>query len=118
MRDDLSRFDDDIESIFIEIERDQNGCHKNIVIGVIYHPPNQDLKCCSLLGDYDINLLNYDQHVPPGELLDMLSSNGCLPLITRPTRVTPTCATLIDNIFTNNIADISHCMQGLLVTDV
>ena len=117
MRDDLSRFDDDIESIFIEIEKDQNGCHKNIVIGVIYHPPNQDLKqftekvndlvhslksekkCCYLLDDYNINLLNYDQHVPTGEFVDMLSSNGFLPLITRPTRVTPTSATLIDNIF-------------------
>ena len=77
-------------------------------------------KCCYLLGDYNINLLNYDQHVPTGEFVDMLSSNGFLPLITRPTRVTPTSATLtcIDNIFTNNIADVSHCMQGLLVTDV
>ena len=136
MRDDLSRFDDDIESIFIEIEKDQNGCHKNIVNGVIYRPPNQNLKhftekvndlvhslksekkCCYLLGDNNINLLNYDQHVPTGEFVDMLSSNGFLPLITRPTRVTPTSATLIDNIYTNNIADVSHCMQGLLVTDV
>ena len=41
-----------------------------------------------------------------------------LSLITRPTRVTPTSATLIDNIFSNNIADVSHCMQGFLVTDV
>ena len=48
----------------------------------------------------------------------MFSSNGFLPLITRPTRVTPTSARLIDNIFTNNIAVVSHCMQGLLVTDV
>ena len=44
MRDDISRFDEDIESIFIAIENVQNGCHKNIVVGVIYHPPNQDLK--------------------------------------------------------------------------
>ena len=93
MRDDLSRFDDDIESICIEIEKDQNGCHKNFVIEVIYHPPNQDLKHfaekvndlvhslksekkrCYLLGDYNVNLLNYDQHVPTGEFVDMLSSN-------------------------------------------
>ena len=44
MRDDISRFDEDIESIFIDIENVQNVCHKNIVVGVIYHPPNQDLK--------------------------------------------------------------------------
>ena len=117
-----------LNPFLFEIEKDLNGCHKNIVIGVIYHPPNQDLKhftekvnelvhslksekkCCYLLGDYKINLLNYDQHVPTCEFVDMLSSNGFLPLITRPTRVTPTSATLIDTIFTNNIADASHCM--------
>ena len=48
----------------------------------------------------------------------MLSSNGFLPLITRPTRVTATSATLIDNIFTNNLIDISSSLQGLLVTDI
>ena len=136
MRGDLSRFDDDIESIFIEIEKDQNVCYRNIVIGVIYHPPNHDLKhftekvndlvhslksekkCCYLSGDYNIKLLNYDQQVPTGKFVDMLSSNSFVPLITRPTRVTPTSATFIDNIFTNNIAHVSHCMQRLLVTDV
>ena len=44
VRDDISRFDEDIESFFVEIENVQNGCHKNIVVGIIYHPPNQDLK--------------------------------------------------------------------------
>ena len=45
----------------------------------------------------------------------MLSSNGFLPLITRPTRVIATSATLIDDIFTNNLIDISSSFQGLLV---
>ena len=32
--------------------------------------------------------------------------------------VTPTSVTLIDNIFTNNIADINHSVQGLFITDL
>ena len=41
-----------------------------------------------------------------------------LPLITRPTRVTATSATLIDNIFTNCLENCSHSVQGLMVTDI
>ena len=32
--------------------------------------------------------------------------------------VTPTSVTLIDNIFTNNIADINHSVHGLFITDL
>ena len=52
------------------------------------------------------------------QFVDMMSSSGFLPLITRPTKVTATSATLIDNIFTNNLMDISHSLQGLFITDV
>ena len=64
------------------------------------------------------------KQVPANELwrqsriVDMLSSNGFLPVITCLTRVNPTSATLIDNIFTNNIADVYLFMQEFFVTDV
>ena len=48
----------------------------------------------------------------------MLSSLTYVPLFTRPTRVTADSATLIDNIFTNNINDFSHSTQGILVKDI
>ena len=38
------QIDDHIEAICIELEKDQNGCHKNSVIGVLYHSSHQDLK--------------------------------------------------------------------------
>ena len=38
-----------------------------------------------------------------------------LALITRSSRLTATSATLIDNIFTNNIGDINHSVQGLFM---
>ena len=75
-------------------------------------------KTCYLLGDYNIDILNYASHVHTAQFVDMMSSNGFLPLITRPSRVTATSATLIDNIFTNDIGDINHSVQGLFITDI
>ena len=41
-----------------------------------------------------------------------------MPLITRPTRLTNSTATLIDNIFTNDFIDIEQSMTGLFITDI
>ena len=119
----------------LKLKRGQQNA-RNVLIGVIYRPPNQDIflfneklnnimndvlmenKICYLLGDYNINILNYASHVHTAQFVDMMSSSGFIPLITRPTRVTATSATLIDNIFTNYLEDIGHSIQGLFITDV
>jgi hypothetical protein len=54
-----------------------------------------------LTGDYNINLLEFKHHIPTGEFVDCMTSKHFLPMILRPTRITPTSATLIDNIFIN-----------------
>ena len=48
----------------------------------------------------------------------MLYSYGYLPLINRPTRVTKTSATIIDNIFSNETTASIDSSQGILVTDI
>lgn len=125
---------DDIEcaeSLFIEVLKPKG---KNIVIGVVYRPPASDLnafvqntdtlitkiarenKICYLMGDFNINLLNYKNHELTNEFLDIMYSNMFFPLITRPTRITSFNATLIDNIFTN---DLDNCLfSGLIFTDI
>ena len=75
-------------------------------------------RLCYLLGDFNINLLNHDSHIHTGEFIELLSTYSFLPLITRPTRVTASTATFIDNILTNDVDDIVHSDQGILVTDV
>ena len=133
-RPDISTIESDMETVFIEISKDQLQIDKNILIGVIYRPPATDVrsfndklnvyldkirkenKICYLLGDFNINLLNHDTHNLTGEFYDLMTSNSFLPLITRPTRVTATSATLIDNIFSNYLENCSHWMQGLMVT--
>ena len=135
-RNDLVHFDEDVESVYIKIGKDQLHTSRYIIIGVIYRPPNRDIasfndklcialerikkenKLCYLLGDYNINILNRDSHLDTGGFIDLLSSYAFVPLITRPISVTATTANLIDNILTNNVENTDHSDQGILVTDV
>ena len=91
----------ELESTFIEIV---NPKKSNIVVGVIYRHPSMDLtdfncnylnklleniskeqKSIFLLGDFNVNLLNYNEHNQANEVLDSLASNSFIPLILQPT---------------------------------
>ena len=130
VRGDLSTMHDDIECIFVEA-----NASKKVLIGVIYRPPgrnidgfNEQLKLifdkisnihcpCYLTGDVNINLINHASHKLTTDYLDLIYSNGYIPLINRPTRVTNETATLLDHILTNNFIDKSM-YQGVLLTDI
>ena len=56
------------------------------------------------LGDFSIDLLNYNDHQPTNEFLDSLASNLFLPYILQPTRLTSQPKTLIGNVFSNVIS--------------
>ena len=125
-----------IQCVSVEVEKHVLKTSKNVVISVIYRPPNTDVrifidkmnilldtimkehKLCYLLGDYNLIILNYDTHDTTAEFIDILYSHAILPLINRPTRVTQSSATAIDNIFTNDIDAIENGCHGILVTDI
>ena len=134
-RPDLDVFNDDIESVFVEINgKSINSC-KNHIVGVIYRPPNRDIESfwfhlrqildrlkscrqyCHLLGDYNINLLKADDHISTSNFIDDMYSYSFIPMITKPSRITDRCSTLIDNIFTNAIQE-TKIFNGLLYTDI
>jgi hypothetical protein len=134
-RTELCLMTETIESLFIEIPRDNTGLAKDVIIGIVYRPPNQDVnlfneKLCDtlarvkdenkliyLMGDFNINILETKNHLPSSEFLDMIYTNSLFPLITKPTRMTTTSATLIDNIFTNDIAN-TRTLNGIFFTDI
>ena len=64
---------------------------------------SKEQKSVYLLGDFNVNLLNYNDHPPTNEFLDSLASNSVIPYILQPTRITDHSETLIDNIFSNVI---------------
>ena len=69
---------------------------------------SKEQKFVFLLGDFNVNLLNYNEHNQTNEFLDSLASSSFIPLILQPTRITTHSNTLIDNIFSNDIdPDIS-----------
>ena len=107
------------DSVFVEI---QNPHGKNFIIGTVYRPLSanlheflesfhqlldrvtRDSKMCYIMGDFNLDLLNADLHSGTNEFINALFSHFLCPLISRPTRLTSYSATLIDNIFTNNIS--------------
>jgi len=135
-RNDLLCNSDCIESVFIEFDGKMVGCQQNVIIGNIYRPPNTDInvfnecmsrilstiknenKLCYCMGDYNINILNNETHADTGKFLDLMYSHSFIPLITKPTRVCNDSATIIDNIFTNDILCNEDQTQGVLFTDV
>ena len=119
------------ESLFVEIF---NPKGKNYIIGVIYRPPNhnvanfiselnsligkisRDNKNCYIMGDFNLDLLNHSSHQFTNEFLDIMYANSFSPLMTLPTRLTSHSATLIDNIFTNNLE--KYAFSGLILSDI
>ena len=65
------------------------------------------------MGDFNINLLNYDHHMETHDYVDTMFSNSLIPQITKPTRITPTTAKLIYNIYSNDILGEYNQLHGL-----
>ena len=123
------------EAKFIEIGRDAFRTSQDMVVGVIYRPPNTDIrlfneiltdllsklrtenKLVYLMGDYNINLLSSETHALTSEFLELMFSNMYVPLINRPTRVSKSTATIIDNIFTN-CKHFDSAFSGIMYTDI
>ena len=120
------------ESIFIEIKREG---HKNVIIGCIYrhHTPiptfrdiffnntleevsRQVNKTCAIMGDFNVDLTQYVSDSKTAEFYDLMCSYSFRPLILQPTRVTSKTATLIDNIFINDIT--CHTVGGNIISSI
>ena len=74
---------------------------------------NSSLFVC---GDFNIDLLKNGEHVGTTKFIDAMYSIGLYPLIDKPSRITQYSATLIDNIFTNELTN--QIISGLLINDI
>lgn len=134
-REDITGISNSCEQLFIEIEKSNLNSDKNVIVGVIYRPPSLDLnefnehlnellnklklenKNIYITGDFNVNLLNCDQHLHSAEFLNIWYTFSYVPLIVKPTRISNTNATLIDNIFTNNMNN-AKILSGIFYTDI
>ena len=64
----------------------------------------KEQKIVFLLGDFNVDLLKYEQHKATNEFLDSLSSNMFLPCIMQPTRITSHSKYITKDIFSSYIS--------------
>ncbi len=120
-RNDLNISNSDFETVWVEID---NKKSKNMLFCCVYRHPSTDIetltdhfenifakislnKLVFIMGDFNINLLNYDSHTPTNDFINFLSVNNFLPCIHHPSRVSDQSESVIDNIFTNAIGDLT-----------
>ena len=132
-RDDITTMiEKDVESVYVEITC-RNGT--KLLLGSLYRAPNTNGKLFSehvvevlsrvksrtpnmeiVLGmDHSHDLLKSDTHKQMEEFLDLMVNSEMWPTITRPTRVTQTSATLIDNLFISS--KLHHQFDSMLILD-
>ena len=139
----LSIITEYLECVFIEVEAQSKTCNKKTIVGVVYRPPNtivdavyrppntsitaftkhviniiQTLKVENkqyyIMGDFNINLLNTETQ----DHKDAMFQHAFIPLISKPSRITPTTATVIDNIYNNDILGANYQVHGIIYTDI
>ena len=128
---------EDVDMLFIEIDKNELKCNKNLMIGVCYRAPHvcankfidemhrllDDLtklnKHIYLLGDFNINTMK--SHIAlnkvASDFSNLLLSHFFHPLVDKPTRVIDDSKSLIDNIYTNLPQSGNICLSGVLKTD-
>ena len=85
------------------------------ILEIQAHISNEN-KTAYLMGDYNINLLNFGTHNKTNDFVNDVISQGFLPYIMEPTGITPTSATLIDHIYYNH--RYTHSKSGIIITDL
>ena len=121
--------DDKLEFITVEIEMEKA---KNIIISCVYKAPVCGIeilkeqmidlyekiinkKTVFVCGDFNTDLLNPQGHTGTTDFINTMYSVGLFPRITKPSRITRSSATLIDNIY-SNIIDATE--GGLFIQDI
>lgn len=121
--------DDVMECLSVEIIM---GKQKNVIVSCVYRAPGSSIetfnnclegvvaknnqKVMFLCGDFNTDLQNLSKHKLTDDFMDTMYSFSLYPLITKPSRITTHCASLINNIFTNCME--KSLVSGLMINDI
>ena len=118
VRDDLSVIEDNYETIWIEII---NHNSKSLLCCCLHRHPSGDItnfnnhisstlrkvqkenKSLIIMGDFNINLVNYDSHPETNDFINLMVSHYLFPHILYPTRITDHSTMITENIFFNTL---------------
>ena len=124
---------DDYDALFISVKLN-SSFNKQVIIGNIYRPPRcniesindfsekmsglfselHDFKHVIISGDFNIDLLKFQNNSGVDNYLENLISNSFIPKISYPTRLTEKTGTLIDNFLLKLSDNFSHTTAGIL----
>ena len=124
-----------IEYVVINITTKNNN--KSITVGSLYRPPNtndskfvEEYKCLLtnlykssktkklILGmDHNLDFLKHSIHKRTQDFIELNLDNNLLPSITRPTRITKSSATQIDNIIVSQSL-MTNCKSRIVIDDI
>ena len=125
-----------LECIFIEVKNRTMTQYKKTILGIVYRPPSTNIatftehviniieklkvenKQCYIMGDFNINLINYGSHMETQDYIDAMFQHSFIPLINKPTRITTTTATVIDNIYSNDVLGTNYLLHGIIYSDI
>lgn len=71
-----------------------------------------------LIGDFNINLLNFDKNKQVQSFFKLMLWFGMIPMISKPTSVTRHTATGINHLFTNTIMNNIEIKTAIVKTDI
>lgn len=69
----------------------------------------------NVIRNFDTDLIKMNEHKLTSDFCDTMFSLGLWPLTDKPSKIAKECATLIDDIFTNNHYQTT---SGLLLSDI
>ena len=118
-----------MESVSVEISSKNGG---KTIINSIYRSPNTNIALFNkyiedhlkrighkrniLCRDFNIDLLENDLHLDTSAFLELFYSHGMFPVINRPIRIVAKTATLINNIFLNDLKQQTE--SGIIISDI
>ena len=130
IRPDLCPNTHDCETFSIELMQQSS---KNIIVNTVYRPPSgkiapftshmqnifteNDRKLIYLVGDINLNTLEYDTDNNVKKTFDMFLQSNLVPMINKPTRITRKSASIIDHILTNNL-NLGNVSAGIIKSDI
>ena len=127
---DLDSCTDDLETVWMEIE---NKKDKDFLICCVYRHTSSNIdnltshfqnllskissnELVFIMGDFNVNLLDYASHTPITDFVNNFFSHNLLPFIHHPTRVSEHRASVIDNIYTNTTN--ANIRSGNILTQI
>ena len=112
-----------------------NKNSESIAFNLTYRPPNGDPnelenhfknilskreianKELVLVGDFNINILDFNESKLVQSFVNLMFQNGLIPTVNKPTRVTRNTATTADHIITNSVISPEFKI-GIIETDM